>query len=399
MRAQLFALILVVSLAVGCSNTPAGQEVEASAKAEEPMAVRVAPAEVRRIERAISVTGTLMADEEVTLGAEAAGRMAKLHVDFGQRVRVGQVIAELDKRELQLQLERMRASLAQALAQIGLSPEEVDVVPETTPQIRQAQAQLDDARSKYESAAKLVKTGDIANDRFVELEKAYNAREAALDAARHALRTALANIQALRAEVKLAEKRLDDATVRAPFDGAVAERMASPGQYLQKNAPIVKLVKTYPLRLRVDIPESAAGAVRVGTGLTFVTDAFPGEEFRAAVREVNPSLDARSRSLTAEARMSSRDDRLRPGMFVQVKLVVDRDAEILVVPEEAIQTVAGLTKIFVIRDGRAVEQKIIRGTKVDGWVEVPDAQFQPGESVAVDKLGALTDGVPVRSES
>ncbi|MCP5117521.1 MAG: efflux RND transporter periplasmic adaptor subunit, partial [bacterium] len=291
------------------------------------------------------------------------------------------------------------ASLAQALAQIGLTPGEVDVVPETTPQIRQAQAQLDDARTKYESAAKLVKTGDIASDRHVEAEKAYRAREAALDAARHGLRTSLANIQALRAEVKLAEKRLDDATVRAPFNGAVADRMASPGQYLAKNAPIARLVKTYPLRLRVDIPESAAGAVRVGTDLTFVTDAFRGEEFRAVVREVNPSLDARSRSLSAEARLSVRDGRLRPGMFIQVKLVVERDAEVLVVPADAIQTVAGLTKIFVIRDGRAVEQKIIRGAEIDGWVEVRGAQFRAGEPVAVEQLGQLTDGAAVRSES
>ncbi|MCP5114658.1 MAG: biotin/lipoyl-binding protein, partial [bacterium] len=197
-----------MSLLAGCSNAPATKEVEAAA-VEEPLVVAVASAEVRRIEKAISVTGTLKADEEVTLGAEAAGRLAKLHADFGQRVRAGQVIAELDKRELELQLERMRASLAQALAQIGLTPEQVDVVPETTPQIRQAQAQLDDARTKYESAAKLVKTGDIASDRHVEAEKAYYAREAALDAARHGLRTSLANIQALRAEVKLAEKRLD----------------------------------------------------------------------------------------------------------------------------------------------------------------------------------------------
>ena len=396
-----FILVTMVILAVlsGCTGGPAAEKNGAAAAPDEPFRVLLAAAETRRIERAISVTGSLQADEAVTLGSEAAGRLAKVHVDFGQRVEKGQVVAELDQRELELTLERMRASLAQVLARIGLDPNEADVVPGTTPQIRQAQAQLDNARTKHESAAKLVKTGDIANDRYVELEKVYRAAEAALDATRHDLRTTLANIQALRAEVRLAEKRLEDATVRAPFSGSVAERMASPGQFLAKNAPIVRLVKNYPLRLRVDIPESATQAVRIGTTLTFTTDAIAGETFRAIVREVNPSLDARSRSLAAEARLGKHDPRLRPGMFVQVQLVVDRDAEVVAVPREAVHSVAGLTKIFAIREGRAVELKILRGAELDGWVEVRDGGIRSGEAVAVSRVAELTDGAPVTGES
>lgn len=396
MTARYLPVFLVLISLAGCSNGPARDEAPA---AGEPPRIRVAVAETREVERSISVTGSLRPDEAVFVGAEVPGRVADIQVDFGQRVRKGDVIAQLDKRELSLQLERVRAALAQALARIGLKPGEEDVVPESTPSIRQAQAQLEDARTRYESAADLVKTGDIAHDRFVETEKAYRAREAALDAARHELRTMLASIQALRAEVKLAEKRLDDATVRAPFTGAVTERLASPGQFLKANEPIVRLVKSYPLRLRADLPESAAGAVRSGTSLTFVTDAIPGAEFSAVVRELNPSLDARSRSLSVEARITKHDPRLRPGMFVQVKLVVERNAAIVVVPEEALQRVAGLTKVFAIRDGRAVEQKIVPGIRRDGWVEAPGGQIRPGDQVAVSDLATLIDGAAVRIES
>ena len=89
------------------------------------------------------------------------------------------------------------------------------------------------------------------------------------------------------------------------------------------------------------------------------------------MRELNPSLDPKSRTLTAEARLPHEDARLRPGMFVQVQLVAQKGAEAVVVPKEAVYTVAGLTKLFVIRDGRAVEQRINPGQEWDGWMEVP----------------------------
>jgi RND family efflux transporter MFP subunit len=396
MKAPCFFLILVSLASGGCSGRSSQKPVEAATAAPDPPEVRVAAAEARQYPRAISVTGSLAAEETVTVTNEVAGRLQTIHVDFGQAVRAGQVIAELDQRELRLQLERMRASLAQALARVGLKPGQEDLVPETTPAIRQAEAMLEDARTRYESAAKLVATGDIAQDRFIELEKAYRAREAALEAARHELQTALATIQALKAEVKLAEKKLSDTVIRAPMDGFVAERLAAPGQYLRENSPIVTLVKPRPLRLRVDIPESAAAAVRVGTELSFTTDAIPGQEFRAVVRRINASLDPRSRSLAAEARLVSDDSRLRPGMFVQVRLVIEPNATAVVVPRQAVYTVAGLTKLFVVQGGRVTEKKVLLGANFDGWVEVRDGAVAPGELVALDHLAELVDGAPIK---
>ena len=122
---------------------------------------------------------------------------------------------------MNLALDRSRAALAQALARLGLDASQENIKPETTPSIRQALAQMEDAKSKFENASRLVKTGDISQERFTEIEKAYQSRQAALDASRDEVRTLIANVQALKAEVKLAQKRLNDATVRAPFDGSV----------------------------------------------------------------------------------------------------------------------------------------------------------------------------------
>jgi RND family efflux transporter MFP subunit len=384
-------VLLALGLA-GCSSQE--QKTEAASRPAPPAEVRVATVETRPVDRSILVTGSLLPDETVNLAFEAAGTLARVHTDFGQPVRRGQVLAELDRRELNLQLERSRAALAQALARIGLNPDQVDVNPETTPAIRQAAAQYEDARFKHESARKLVETGDIARERAIELEKQFRAREAALQAARDELRTQLASIQGIRAEVNLAQKRLADATLEAPFDGAVSARLASPGQYLRENTPVLTVVKTHPLRLRLEIPESAVSEVRAGTSLTFTTDAAPGVEFQAVVRQLNPALDAQSRSLVAEARPTRADARLKPGMFVQVRLVTVKGQQVTMAPQRAVYTVAGLSKLFVVRDGRVTEYKARPGAVSGEWVEAPP-EVRPGDRVAVSNLQNLVDGAAV----
>jgi RND family efflux transporter MFP subunit len=396
MRARFFTVVIAGAILAGCSTDEKKAEA-ASTKQPAPIEVRTAAVETRKVDKTISVTGSLHPDETVSVSAEVPGRVSSILVDFGQNVRKGQVIAELDKQELNLALDRSRAALAQALARLGLDSSQENIKPETTPSIRQALAQMEDAKSKFENASRLVKTGDISQERFTEIEKAYQSRQAALDASRDEARTLIANVQALKAEVKLAQKRLSDATVRAPFDGSVKEKLVSLGAYLKENTPILTLMKTDPLRLRVDLPESAAGAVRVGTSLTFTTGAAPDGTFTAVVRELNPSLDPQSRTLTVEARLPRGDARLRPGMFVQVQLVAQKGAEAVVVPKQAVYSVAGLTKLFVIRDGRAVEQRINPGQEWDGWMEVPRDVLKPGDRVATSALNELVTGTPVRS--
>lgn len=395
------AVAAVIGLAglSGCgnSNAEAKAKAEAAKKASQPtvIAVSTAPAEMRRIDRVVLVTGSLFPDETVTINSEVVGRVVSIRSDFGQSFRKGDIIAQIDPQEYQIQLERSKAALGQALARLGLRAGEENAPPESTPALRQVQAQLDDARFKYESAAKLVKTGDISQERFNEIEKSFRAREAGFEAARDEIRTQWSSVESLKADVKLFEKRLHDATLRAPFDGTVSQKHVSPGQFLRDNAPILTVVKTNPLRLRLDVPETAAGTIHVGSELSFTTDAIPGKQFRAVIRQMNPSLDPRSRSLSSEARLIDSDARLRPGMFAQVKLSLARDIDVLMVPKRALYTVAGLTKIFVVRDGKAVEIRATAGEERDGWVELATSGIKPGDQVAISAQASLVTGTPV----
>ena len=388
-----WAAVAAVLMLAGC-----GSRKEATARAASrpagPIAVRTAQAQERTVERAIMVTGSLLPDDTTTVSCEVAGRVARLYFDFGQPVRKGEVMAELDKQELRLQLERVKAALEQAMARIGMDRETMKE-PESTPMMRQARAQMEDALSKYENARKLVKTGDIAQERFNEIEKAYLARKAAYEASQDDLRTQLALIRSLRAEVGLAEKRLRDATVVAPMDGIVQTRHVAEGQYVRDNAAIYTLVKAWPLRLRVEIPEPAVGLARVGSTLVFTTSAAPGAEFRATIRTLNPSLDPRSRTLTAEARLETRDERLKPGSFVQVRLVTDPAFRVVSIPRAAVYTVAGLNKFFTIENGKAAEHRIPEILGGNGYVEIPPGIIEAGATVAVSSVPMLSDGVAV----
>jgi RND family efflux transporter MFP subunit len=365
------------------------------AKKPEPLAVKVAMAEERRTDRSILVTGSLLPDEIVTVVSEVPGKIVSVKVDFGQNVRRGDILAEMDKTEYQLQVDRSKAALAQGLARLGLTAADGDKTPENTPAMRQAWAQVEDAKFKFENAKKLVKSGDISEERFTELEKLHGARMASYEAAKDEMRTQWASLDALRADIKLMEKKVRDTTIRAPFDGSISERKVAPGQYVKDNVALATIVKTFPIRLRLEVPESAAGFVRVGTALEFTTDAAMGRKFQATVRELNPALNEQSRTLMAEARLNTADAQLRPGMFVQVRLILERGVQAVVVPKAAVHSVAGLTKVFVVQNGKVAERRVPPGEMLQEWMEVPADVIKPGEQVVITNLPLLSNGVEV----
>lgn len=393
MKHTLLLLLLILS---SCSKSNQTPVQAANPAATAPIEVQAVSAEERNTDKSILVTGSLLPDDTVTVVTEVPGKIATIKVDFGQSIRKGEIIAEMEKTEAQLQLEKTRGALSQALARVGMTLADANVTPTNTPAMRQARAQMEDARFKFENAQKLIKSGDISQERFNEADKAFRAREAAYEATRDDMRTQWASVESLRAELGLVEKKLRDTVIRAPFDGTVSERKVSPGQYVKDNVPVVTLVKTNPMRLRAEIPESASAVVRTGTSLEFMTEAVPGKTFQAIVREINPGLSEQSRTLIVEARLNVNEPALRPGMFVQIKLLLERNVKAVVVPRRAVYSVAGLTKVFVVRDGKLVERRIPPGEMIGDWMEVPADQVKTGDSVVVNNLAQLSDGQQVR---
>jgi RND family efflux transporter MFP subunit len=145
------------------------------------------------------------------------------------------------------------------------------------------------------------------------------------------------------------------------------------------------------LRLRVDIPEYAAASVKTGQTLTLTVEAFPGRTFNGRVVRIAPSLNEQTRALTVEAQVANPGNQLRPGMFAKSNLVTTKDAMAVMVPRRAVQTIAGLNKVFVIENGRSSERLVKLGAIDGDLIEVIEG-VKSGELVAVSNLDKLQEG-------
>ncbi|MFY9608862.1 MAG: efflux RND transporter periplasmic adaptor subunit [Blastocatellia bacterium] len=386
-----------VLLASGCGRSQRSSEATAEAKAAStptpPVDVTTAAAITRGLQRGVEVVGSLVADEEVVVSAQAPGELAELNVDFGTYVGRGQIIARIDQRDAKLKVEQAQATLKQTLARLGMNDgEKFD--PDRNADVRVAKAQLDWEKMNLDRQTRLVENGDISRALYDQAVTTHNLARARYQAAVDAVNQQLAVVEQQRAALNLAKKAMGDTVVRAPISGAVKEKRSSRGSYLMINSPIVTLVKINPLRLRADIPEYAAASVRTGQTMTLTVEAFPERTFTGRVVRIGPSLNELTRALTVEAEVANPGNLLRPGMFAKSKLITAKDAPAVMVPQRAVQVIAGLNKVFVIENGRASERIVKTGTTDGDLIEVVEG-VKSGESVATSNLDKLQEGTVV----
>ena len=378
-----------------CQGERTGARAAPGAKAEEPRPVRVVPASEGRLPRTVAVTGTLAADEEVVAGFKVAGRLSEIGVDLGSPVRKGQVVARLDPTDFRIRVDQAEASLRQVRAGLGLPPDGSDerVDPEKTALVREARAVLDEARLNRDRMAQLWEKRYIARSEYDASLSRLLVAEGRYQAAVEEIRNRQELLAERRSGVMLARQQLADTELSAPIDGAVRERRASVGEYLAAGAPVVGLVRLHPLRLRVAVPERDAPAVRVGQEVRVRLEG-DATEHPGRVARVSPAIQEQSRTLAVEAEVANRGGRLRPGSFARAEIVVEAGRPAVLVPASAITTFAGLEKVFVVKDDRAVEKRVRTGRRAGDLVEILEG-VAPGEPVVVEP-GNLAAGTPVR---
>jgi membrane fusion protein (multidrug efflux system) len=161
-----------------------------------------------------------------------------------------------------------------------------------------------------------------------------------------------------------------------------------------KGAKVATVVRVDPLRLELTVPEQSVSLVKVGLPVKLTVDAYSGEQFEAKVRFVSPSLRADQRALTVEAVASNKDGRLKPGMFTTARIHQPDAAPALLVPATAIETVAGTSRVFVVKNNRIEERIVTTGETVGDRIEITSG-LAKGESVASEPKGHFVDGQAV----
>jgi len=362
-----------------------------AASAPAPVSVDAVEVQTRELQRSVEAVGTLDPNEQVTVSNQVEGIVEKLLVDLGDAVRTGQIIAQLDTRELELAVRQQDAALQQELARVGLTDPEASFEETSTSQVRQAEAGFADARIKLDRTKKLAESGVIAQQQLDAQQAQYDAADAALRGARETVRNIRATIAARKAALALAQKKLADAKVVAPMAGFIKDRQAAVGQFLKANSPVVTIVQNSPLKLHADVPESAVAFVRVAGAVQFQVDAFPDRTFEGKITRLSPSVDQQSRTLKLEALVGNAEGLLKPGFFARVTIQTDRRDKVLTVPAEALVSVSGIEKVFVIEAGKVVETIVRSGARLGKEVEIVEG-VSKGALIATSNLGNLQQG-------
>ncbi len=341
------------------------------------------------MERSIPVTGTLAAQDQSTLSAKVPGRLQRLAVDLGDRVREGDLLAQIEPRDYELRVQQAGAALAQARVALGLPLEGEDdrIALDQVSSVKQAQAVLDEATKNRDRIENLSQVGIASQAELDTVRAAYTVALARHATALEEARTRLAALAQRRAEYEIARKQLADAAVRAPFDGAVQARPANLGEYVAAGTPIVTLVKSNPLRLRLAVPERDSMRVQQGQAVELRVEG-DAEVYPGRITRLSPALTEQDRMLLVEADVPNPGS-LRPGLFASARIIVNEREEVPTVPTNAIVTFAGLEKVVVVQDGQALEKDISTGRRREDRVEVVSGLVRD-ESVVLDPAGLRT---------
>lgn len=312
-----------------------------------PVAVEVARAEARTVSEAASAVGSLLSNESVVLRPEISGRISAIHFRDGQVVARGAVLVALDSAVQDAELQQARANLV--LAQTNFR-----------------------------------RTEDLFQRQFIS--------ERARD-------EAAATLKVQEAAVALAEARLAKTRIRAPFNGVVGIRNVSVGDYVKDGQELINVEDVATLKVDFRLPEIYLPQVRRGQSVDVGSDALAGESFRAVVDAVNPQVDTGGRSVLVRAHMGNPGGKLRPGMFVRVRLSFGERKGVVMVPEQALMPSGSDQSVFRVQAAEAASLaqpvKVQTGQRVQGWVEITEG-LRAGDLVVTAGQLRLREGAPVR---
>ena len=387
------AALLIAIVLAACGKSEDKPPKAAASAAVAPVTVVSAVAKERTSPRVLEVTGTLVPDAQADVAAETSGRVMAVAIERGTSLAAGTVIARLDDRDATNQLREAEAAEAQAVAKVGLTPGRAFDAADNV-EVKKVRLAMERLEKEYQRYARLVDEGAVsrseAESRQVEYLTAKEEYAAAVQRAREAYQALLTQ----RVRVQVARKGLDDVVIRAPFEGLVAEKYVSVGQFLQKGARVATLVRVDPLRIELTVPEIATAAVKRARSVRFAVQAYPDQSFEGRIKYIGPSLRSDSRALVVEAVVPNRQRLLHPGFFATARIDLPAGEPSVFVPSSAVRTEATVSRVFVLKDGRAEQRFVQIGPATGDEVEIVRG-LGAGERVATSGLDRLADGVAI----
>ena len=345
MRPMRAALLLLAAMAACKKAESAGGGAGGPGGGPPAMPVEAAAARSDTVVDAILATGQIEALQSIELRPEVEGRLARILVREGSRVRQGTPLFKIDDAELRAQ-------------------------------VAQVEAERDLARQS------LTRTRDLLS------QKASSQAE---------LERAEATMRSSEAQLELLKVRLDRTVVRAPFAGVMGQRLVSLGDYVTSDTRLAALQTVSPQRASFQVPERYAEQLKGGQQVTFRVAALPGREFSGNVDFIDPIVQLPGRTIMVKARVPNPRGELQAGMFIEARLATAVRPNAVVIPEDAILPLQGTNFVWVVTDGKATRRQVQLGVRTPGFVEVKSG-VENNEQVVVGGQERLAEGAPVQAQ-
>ena len=396
-RHRRILLAACAMLALGLASCNSGRNGVVQADAQRAITVGVTPVQRKALDRQITLSSELVPFQEIDVYAKESGYVRKLSVDYGTRVKTGQIMAVLEIPELEAQLEEDQAQIKNGLDEVDRAQHDLARYQAQYKALHLAYTRLN---AVFDAKPGIVAQQDVDNAQGQDLAAA-----AQVDAGRAALQASQSHLVAARAKLIHDQTLYDYSKITAPFSGVVTQRYANLGTLMQAGTgsstqamPLVRLSEDDLFRLVIPVPESYVRYIRVGDPVTVnvpsLSHTFPGRVTRF-------SVDVRedTRTMHTEVDVPNPQRLLMPGLYAEAILALDRRDNALVVPVQALNHEANnLTTVFVVNSRGELEDRPVQlGLTTANDAEVVSG-VKEGEKVVVSDRSALKSGQKVQPQ-
>jgi len=397
--------LICLLLITGCGEKGSADSIQPGPE----RTVTAVPARKGNLEENLSLTGTLNAAREVEITSKIPGRVEEVPVKEGTHIKAGDLLIQLERKELALAVAQAKAAVTTAeagLARVlaGTRKEKID---QARAALAQASANADICKITFERMSNLLKDKTIPKTRYDEAKSHYDAAlaqhksaQAQLEmaktgATREDIEIARTQVGQARAALATARRQFQNATISSPIDGVVAHKNVEPGEVvsppIMPGKALLEVVDMSSLKTTVNISENRVRSVRIGQDAIIILDGFPGELFPGKVSMISPVVDANSRTFKAEILLPNPGNRLKPGMFARVQLVLTRRKDVIIVPIKSITEDKKGKIVFLAVNDTARVRPVTLGISDGVDIEVISG-IKPGEKVIVEGNLGLEHG-------
>jgi RND family efflux transporter MFP subunit len=332
--------------------------------------------------------GNITPITEAQIYARASGYVKRRLVDIGDRVKAGQLLAEIDAPELDQQVRQAQAGVSQAQAALSGAQHA----------LRQAEASLTLARVTAERWRILARKGVVSRQETDQKQADFEVRQAAVEAAQAGVRAARDSVQSAEANAQRLLELQAFKRVVAPFAGVITARNIDVGALIPASGgvPMFRMAQTGVLRIVVDVPQSSAPFIQVGQAAEVTLQEFPGRKFAGRVTRTADALEAGSRTLPTEVQVSNPNGLLLPNMYAQVRLIRVSTTPAVLIPGDTLLIRPDGTQVATVGAGNRIHMQLIEvGRDFGSYVEVRSG-LRGGEYVVSNPTDEVREGAEVK---